>query len=196
MLYTACMAYIETIHETEATGELADLYKRSGNPDGTVDNVMKIHSLNPESLRTHFELYVQSMHRPSPLSRAERELVAVTVSRLNGCRYCLQHHLAGLKRLWSADRQRQADALSTGRIVELPDRERAMVVYATKLTMNPHDIDPGDVNALRDAGLDDRSILDLAQCIGYFNYANRVVNGLGAEIGEGEGPIGQWPADG
>ena len=46
---------------------------------------MKVHALNPDSLRTHFEMYVGAMHRPSPLSRAERELVAVVVSRLNGC---------------------------------------------------------------------------------------------------------------
>ncbi len=81
------MAYIDTIHESEAKGRLADLYHRFGNPDGTVDNVMKVHSLNPESLEAHGALYVQAMHRPSPLSRIEREIIAVTVSRLNECHY-------------------------------------------------------------------------------------------------------------
>ncbi len=50
------MAHINTIHERDATGELATWYGRVGNPDGTVDNVMKVHSLNPDSLRTHFEM--------------------------------------------------------------------------------------------------------------------------------------------
>ena len=51
----------------------------------------------------------------------------------------------------------------------------------------------GDVKALRDVGLDDRAILDLAQCIGYFNYVNRIVLGLGVTLGEGESEPGQWP---
>jgi len=189
------MAYIETIAPEDATGELADLYKRVGNPDGTVDNVMSIHALNPDTLRTHFEMYTAALHRPSPLSRAEREMVAVVVSRLNGCRYCLQHHLAGLKRLLPDDRHRDADCLADGRVTRLPERENAIIAYAMKLTTNPHDMQVGDVEALRDAGLDDRAILDLAQCIGYFCYVNRIVQGLGVAIGDGEGNLGQWPKD-
>ncbi len=189
------MAYIETIAPENATGELADLYIRVGNPDGTVDNVLTVHSLHPDTLRTHFEMYTAAMHGPSPLSRAEREMVAVVVSRLNGCRYCLQHHLAGLKRLLPEDRQRDADCLADGRITRLPEREAAITAYATKLTTNPHNMEAGDVESLRNAGLDDRAILDLAQCIGYFCYVNRIVQGLGVHVGDGEGAIGQWPHD-
>ncbi|MHC4768090.1 MAG: peroxidase-related enzyme, partial [Planctomycetota bacterium] len=64
------MAYIKTIAEHDADGELAEWYRRVGNPDGTVDNVMKVHSLNVDSLRTHFELYKQACHDPSPVTRA------------------------------------------------------------------------------------------------------------------------------
>ena len=92
------MSYIRTIDESEASGELDDLYKRGRNPDGSVDNVLKVHSLNPESLRAHLEVYIAAMHRPSPLSRAEREIVATVVSRVNGCEYCLRHHSEGLRR--------------------------------------------------------------------------------------------------
>ncbi|MHC5023045.1 MAG: peroxidase-related enzyme [Planctomycetota bacterium] len=187
------MAWIRTIDESEATGPLADLYARAGNPDGTVDNVMMIHSLNPESLRTHFEMYAAAMHRPSPLSRAEREMVATVVSRLNGCAYCLAHHHAGLVRLLPDDRRAAADALRDGREAALSPRERALVTYASKLTTSPQAMEPGDVENLRGAGLDDRAILDLAQCVGYFNYVNRIVTGLGVALGAGEGPPGQWP---
>ncbi|MCZ6736156.1 MAG: peroxidase-related enzyme, partial [Planctomycetota bacterium] len=64
------MAYIRTIPEAQATDELAEAYKCAGNPDGTVDNVMKVHSLNVDSLRTHFAMYTAAMHKPSPISRA------------------------------------------------------------------------------------------------------------------------------
>ena len=50
-----------------------------------------------------------------------------------------------------------------------------------------------DVKILREVGLDDRAILDLAQCIGYFNYVNRIVTGLGVTLDDEEGAIGQWP---
>lgn len=189
------MSYIAIISETDATGELAELYRRTGNPDGTVDNVMKVHALNPASLRAHFDLYVQSMHKPSPLSRAEREMVAVTVSRINSCDYCRAHHLAGLKRLLPSERHIAADAIALGKRGGLSNREQAMVDYAAKLTRSPQEMTGDDVDALRNAGLDDRAILDLAQCIGYFNYVNRIVTGLGVSM-EGEaGQPGQWPED-
>ena len=187
------MAYIRTIAESEATGELARLYRRVGNSDGTVDNVMKVHSLNPASLRTHFEMYQAAMHEPSPLSRAEREMVAVVVSRLNGCQYCLRHHRAGLIRLLPRERRELADALAEDNPGELTDREIAMISYANKLTTAPMEMTEEDIAAIRHAGLDDRAILDLTQCIGYFCYVNRVVTGLGVKLGAGEGPPGQWP---
>ena len=187
------MAYIDTVAESQATGELGEWYRRVANPDGTVDNIMKVHSLNVETLRTHFEMYRAAMHRPSPLSRAEREMVAVVVSRLNGCAYCLAHHRRGLERGLAPERQRVVADLATGRRPQLSEREAAMVAYVTKLTTNPQAMDAGDVDRLRRAGLDDRAILDLAQCIGYFNYVNRIATGLGAALGEGEGEPGQWP---
>ncbi len=85
--YNPRMAFIETIDPSDARGPLAELYKRCGNRNGTVDNVLQAHSLNPESLEAHCGLYMQAMHRPSPLSRVEREIIAVTVSRLNECHY-------------------------------------------------------------------------------------------------------------
>lgn len=187
------MAWIRTIPETEAEGELAKLYERVGNPDGTVDNVMTIHALNPETLRTHFEMYTSAMHRPSPLTRAEREMVAVIVSRLNGCAYCLAHHHAGLARRLGDDRAAVADGLRDGVIGNLTDRQQTMIAFAMKLTESPRTMAQADVQSLRDAGLDDRAILDLTQCIGYFNYVNRIVNGLGVKLGKDEGPPGQWP---
>ena len=187
------MAYIETISESEATGELAEWYRRVGNPDGTVDNVMKIHSLNPDTLRSHFEMYAACMHKPSPLSRAQREMVAVAVSRLNGCAYCLAHHQMGLERLLPDHRRPEAAALAAGEAAGLSGREAALVAFAEKLTRTPQAMAQTDVQALRAAGLNDRAILDLAQCVGYFNYVNRIVTGLGVSLGVGEGPPGQWP---
>jgi alkylhydroperoxidase family enzyme len=51
------------------------------------DNIIQIHSVNPPVMRQHLELYRQLMHRSSPLTRREREILAVRVSALNKCRY-------------------------------------------------------------------------------------------------------------
>ena len=75
----------------------------------------------------------------------------------------------------------------------LTNREKALVLYARRLTTTPQQMTENDVKALRVAGLDDRAILDLAQCVGYFNYVNRIVTGLGVTLGDEEGEPGQWP---
>ena len=81
------MAWIRMIDEDEATGKLARLYEKFAEPWGGVDNIGKIHSLNPRSLEGHFALYTTLMRGRSPLSRIQREMIAVSVSRINHCHY-------------------------------------------------------------------------------------------------------------
>lgn len=81
------MSWIKVIQEEEASGELKQLYDRMMEPWGGVDNILKIHSLNPPSLRTHFEFYKTLMQGPSGLSRIQREMIAVVVSVVNHCHY-------------------------------------------------------------------------------------------------------------
>ena len=81
------MAWIKVIPPAEATGELAEHYACMKDPDSAVDQILTIHSLNPASLHTHFELYKTCMYGPSELSRAQREMVAVVVSVTNRCHY-------------------------------------------------------------------------------------------------------------
>ena len=81
------MAWIRTIDEREAEGRLAELYGRLVEPWGGVDNILKIHSLNPPSLAGHFEFYRTLMRGRSPLTRTQREMVAVVVSAANQCHY-------------------------------------------------------------------------------------------------------------
>lgn len=51
------------------------------------DNILRISTIHPEALRAHLQLYRTLVHGPSPLSRVRREMIAVTVSQLNGCHY-------------------------------------------------------------------------------------------------------------
>lgn len=81
------MAWIDEIPPEDAEGELADIYAGVAEPDGSVDHILRVHGIHPRTLRDHFELYRTLMKRPSPLSRARREMIAVVVSAINECHY-------------------------------------------------------------------------------------------------------------
>jgi uncharacterized peroxidase-related enzyme len=80
------LPWIEWIDEADATGPLKKSFDRLATEHG-VDHILKIHSLNPRSLEDHHRLYVHLMRGPSGLSRAEREMIAVVVSKTNDCFY-------------------------------------------------------------------------------------------------------------
>ena len=81
------MAWITIIDEDEATGHLKELYEKYEEPSGGVDGILKIHSLNVKSMQTHYDLYAHLMHGRSPLSRIQREMIAVVVSAVHRCGY-------------------------------------------------------------------------------------------------------------
>jgi alkylhydroperoxidase family enzyme len=81
------MAWIETISEQDADGRLKRQYEAGIKRAGRVYNIIRIMSQNPETMRTSMGLYMATMLAGSPLSRAQREMLATVVSRTNGCHY-------------------------------------------------------------------------------------------------------------
>jgi len=82
------IAWIATIDEEAAEGELAAAYQQCADPlTGRAAHIMKIHSLNPQSMLDHRALYRTLMFGPSPLTRAQREMIGTVVSALNHCHY-------------------------------------------------------------------------------------------------------------
>ncbi len=81
------MAYIPYVPYEDAMGLLRELYGQYGEGSRGVDNIIRIHSLNPRSMRDHVQLYVHLMRGRSPLTRIQREMVAVAVSAINDCFY-------------------------------------------------------------------------------------------------------------
>ena len=82
------MAWIEVIDEGDAHGTLARMYTQLVDPESQqVDNILKIHSLLPAGLRAHLQLYSHAMAGTPALPKVERELIALTVSKINGCHY-------------------------------------------------------------------------------------------------------------
>jgi len=81
-------AWIETIDEQNAPDDVVAAYQMCGDPKtGRVDHIMKVHSLNPQSMLDHENLYKTLMYGRSPLKRPQREMIATVVSALNHCVY-------------------------------------------------------------------------------------------------------------
>lgn len=81
------MAWIKVIEPEEASGEIKGEYDKAVRRAGRVFNIVKIQGLNPRTLRASMDLYLATMHAPSGLSRAEREMIATVVSWANHCFY-------------------------------------------------------------------------------------------------------------
>lgn len=174
------MAWIRVVEPEESSGTLKDVYAQTVGKRGKLAAVHKIHSLHPESLTAHMALYMTLMFGRSPLSRREREVIAVAVSRANGCAYCVAHHSDALGRY---EKDPAVVAAVQGGVWEgLKAREAALCRYADKLTRQPSACTETDVGVLRAAGLSDAEVLDAAQITGYFNFVNRLVLGLGVAV--------------
>jgi alkylhydroperoxidase family enzyme len=81
------MAWVPTVPEDQATGEVAELYRRAHERAGKVPKIAQLQSLRPASAVRGFDLYCQLMDAPTGLTRRERVLIATVVSKVNGCHY-------------------------------------------------------------------------------------------------------------
>jgi uncharacterized peroxidase-related enzyme len=176
-------AWIKMISDEEADSELLDVLQLARTPHGTVDNVMRVHSLRPNTMRGHVVLYRAALHDDAnTLPMWLQETISSYVSILNHCGYSLANHWANARHLMNDDEK--ADRIEAALHERQPEavfdgHELALLRYAEKLTLTPGDMVQADVDGLRDAGVDDGQILEANQIIGYFNYVNRCLNGLG-----------------
>jgi uncharacterized peroxidase-related enzyme len=177
-------AWIKIVQPKDAEGELQEIYARVASPHGTVDNVMKVHSLQPKTMLGHLAVYKSILHNPDmTLPVWFLEVVASYTSMINQCAYSLTHHFSNAKHLIDDDERadRVYAALKDGAPErEFAGKELALLNYAAKLTADVQNIAKSDFEQAIDAGCSDCEILEVNQVVAYFNYSNRVLNGLGA----------------
>jgi len=179
-------AWIKMIPLEEATGKLKDMYQLALTPSGTVDNVMRVHSHRPHTMIGHIRLYRSVLHDDAnTVPMWLQETVASYVSLINRCGYSYANHWSNARHLiGDADR---SDRIEAALQADDPARafdglELALLQYVAKLTRAPGDMVEADVARLRALGADDGQILEVNQCVGYFNYVNRLINGLGVSL--------------
>lgn len=176
------MSWIKTVSYENAGVGLKKIYNRVKGPNHQIDNILKVHSLRPHTLTGHMTLYKNVLHHSeNTLPKWFLESIGIFVSHLNNCRYCVDHHLAGLKRLMDdKDRARKIYmAILSGDLANTLDgRYGRAVYYIQTLTRSPEKLTYDMVERLK-KDFSDGEILEINQVVGYFSYANRTVLGLG-----------------
>lgn len=138
-------------------------------------NVLKAHAFDVEKLNAFTALYNDLMLAESGLSKLERELIAVVVSSINGCFYCLTAHGAAVREL-SGDPKLGEMMVMNYRVADLTRKQRGMLDFAAKVTTESRKIEEADRQGLRDLGFSDRDIWDIANVAAFFNMTNRVAS--------------------
>ncbi|QKD01222.1 peroxidase-related enzyme [Mesorhizobium loti] len=160
-----------------ASGELSDATKtyfaKCEEKLGLVPNVLKAYAFDDKKLRAFTDMYNDLMLGVSGLSKLEREMIAVVVSSINHCYYCLTAHGAAVRQL-SGDPALGEMMVMNFRAAALSQRQTAMLEFAVKLTEEPAKIVEADRDGLRQAGFSDRDIWDIASTAAFFNMSNRV----------------------
>jgi len=143
---------------------------------GRVSEVFRAQSLRPDVLAAHLDVYLSIMFGHGGLPRKERETIAVLVSSINECRYCVVHHSAALAKYGVIH-------AGIGDLVGGADQKnKQMLRYAEKLTKEPGSVVKADVRALRQSGFSDEEIPQINLVTSYFNFVNRIVSGLGVKL--------------
>jgi uncharacterized peroxidase-related enzyme len=140
---------------------------------GFVPNVLRAYAFDTGKLQAFIDMVDDLMLSDSGISKLEREMIAVVVSSINHCHYCLTAHGAAV-------RQRGKDPVlgelmvQNYRAADLTAKQTAMLDFAVKLTEMPAKIVEADRQALRAAGYTDRDIWDIAATASFYNMSNRM----------------------
>ncbi|UTS81720.1 peroxidase-related enzyme [Phaeobacter piscinae] len=145
---------------------------------GMVPNVLRANAFDIDKLNAFTGMYNDLMLADSGLSKLEREMIAVVVSAINSCFYCLTAHGAAVRQL-SGDPKLGEMLVMNYRVAPLEPRQRAMLDFAVKVTKASAEIEETDRQILRDHGFSDRDIWDIANVTGFFNMSNRVASATG-----------------
>ena len=143
---------------------------------GMVPNVLQAYAFDIEKLNAFTTFYNDLMLGQSGLSKLEREMIAVVVSSLNRCFYCLTAHGAAVRKI-SGNPVLGEQLVMNYKAAELEPRQRAMLDFAALLTTASSTVEESDRQNLRDNGFSDRDIWDITSVAAFFNMTNRVASG-------------------
>ena len=159
--------------QAKLTPELQAYFDKCDEKLGFVPNVLRAYAFDNAKLKSFIDMVDDLMLADSGISKLEREMIAVVVSSINHCHYCLTAHGAAV-------RQRAKDPVAgelmvqNYRAADLPPKQKAMLDFAAKLTEHPAKMEEADRQRLRDVGFTDRDIWDIAATASFYNMSNRM----------------------
>ena len=165
------------LQQDELTPAMLAYFNKCREKIGFVPNVLQAYAHDNAKLESFAAYYNDLMLAPSGLSKLEREMVAVAVSSLNHCFYCLSAHGAAV-RVLSGDPVLGELLVMNWRAGDFSARHRAMLEFAEKITANSAAIVEADRQALRAAGFSERDIWDIAAVASFFNMSNRMASAV------------------
>ena len=144
---------------------------------GFVPNVLRAYAFDQAKFDAFSAMYNDLMLADSGLTKLEREMIAVVVSSINKCFYCLTAHGQAVRAL-SGDPKLGEMLVMNWRAADLDTRQTAMLAFAEQTTKASAEVTEQDREALRDVGFTDRDIWDIASVTGFFNMSNRMASAL------------------
>ena len=142
---------------------------------GFVPNVFLTLAHRPDEFRAFFAYHDALMEKDVGLTKAEREMIVVATSGANNCLYCVVAHCAILR--IRAKNPRVADQLATNyRKADISPRQRAMLDFAMKLSLESGAVGDADIAALKAHGFDDEAVWDIGAITAFFAMSNRLAN--------------------
>jgi uncharacterized peroxidase-related enzyme len=159
--------------EDRLDAECVEYFRKCEEKLGFVPNVLRAYAFDNAKLKAFILMADDLMLGESGLSKAEREMIAVAVSAVNHCHYCLTSHGAALRQR-SEDPELGELIAQNYRAAGLGPRHKAMLDFCVKLTEAPDKIGEGDREGLRRAGFSDRDIWDIAAVASFYNMTNRM----------------------
>ena len=155
-----------------------DLIEAAKSSGGDYWQIWHLLAFDPEAAHHLAALSHTLMHKPSPISAGLRELIAAYTSSLNKCEFCMKAHAAVASQLladeslvWSVIRDLQASPL--------PEKEKALLRFVGKVTLDASSITAADTERLHQAGWDDASIFYAISACSLFNFYNRWISASG-----------------
>ncbi len=179
-------AWIKIIEDHEADFELKEILEMAKTPHGTIDNVMRVHSLRPNTMKGHLILYRSVLHdKKNTLPTWFQETISSYVSILNNCSYSLANHWKNAVHL--INDEKFANNIFNALKNDKPEKvfsgsDLEIMKYTKKLTLYPGKLIQDDILKMKNLGVDDGQILEVNQIVCYFNYVNRSINGLGVTL--------------
>ncbi len=159
--------------QAKLTPELQGYFDKCQEKLGFVPNVLRAYAFDNAKLQAFIDMVDDLMLADSGLSKLEREMIAVAVSSVNHCHYCLSAHGAAVRQR-GKDPELGELISQNYRAADLPKRQVAMLDFSVKLTESPDKIVEADRQALRNAGFTDRDIWDIAATASFYNMSNRM----------------------